>query len=101
MPEAVTQPHLHITTIMVLFVTNADKLSLGQNRTIANAGMTHYQSLLLNISRITFQGPVALNSVTLLPNADLNELLHDNLEIFSYIHWAMSDLQDIPLMGLQ
>lgn len=69
-------------------VKDTDKLAMGQelhvttphaiegvlkqppDSWISNAHLTHYQSLLLNLTRILFKPPTTLNPATLLPNPD-------------------------------
>ena len=69
-------------------VKDTDKLAMGQelyvttphaiegvlkqppDRWISNAHLTHYQSLLLNPTRILVKPPTTLNLATLLPNPD-------------------------------
>ena len=81
-------PCLKIIAAVATMVKDADKLTMGQelyittthaiervlkqppDRWINNACLTHYQSLLLNPTRILFQAPTALNPATLLPNPD-------------------------------
>ncbi|XP_037065738.1 uncharacterized protein LOC119088810 [Peromyscus leucopus] len=80
---------LRIIAAVALLVKDADKLTLGQSllvatphtlelilkqppdRWVSNARVTHYQALLLNPGRITFQVPTALNLDTMLPDPDL------------------------------
>ena len=50
---------------------------------ISNAHLTHYQSLLLNPTRILFKPPTTLNLATLLSNPDWDPPLHDYQEIWA------------------
>lgn len=86
-------PCFRIIAAVTLLVKDADKLTLGQNLTITtphalervlkhppdrwltNTRMTHYQTVLLNPARITFQVLTALNLDSLLPDPDLEEHL--------------------------
>ena len=82
-------PCLKIIAAAATMVKDADKLAMGQklhvttphaiegvlkqppDRWISNAHLTHYQSLLLNPTRILFKPPTTLNSaMLLLPNPD-------------------------------
>lgn len=112
-------PCLRICCSVALLIKDADKLTLGQNLTIAalhtlegvlkqppdrwlsNARMTHYQTLLLNPARITFQVPVALNPAALLPDPDLDTLMHDCTEILAQVHNICLDLKDTPCWMLK
>lgn len=98
-----------------LLVRDADKLTLGQNLTIAtphaldvvlkqppdswlsNACMVHYQTLLLNPARITSQVPVSLNPANLLLDPDLEAPIHDCAEILAQVYNTRPDLKDTPL----
>ena len=64
---------------------------------ISNTRLTHYQRLLLNPCRIIFLPPTALNPATLLPNPDLEALIHDCSDILAPVHRTREDLQDHPL----
>ena len=64
---------------------------------ISNAHLTHYQSLLLNPTRILFKPPTTLNLATLLPNPDWDPPLHDCQEILAQVYGIRADLQDQPL----
>ncbi|KAL6084736.1 hypothetical protein STEG23_022243 [Scotinomys teguina] len=108
-------PCLRIIAAMALLVNDVDKLTMGQNLVVAtphamesilkqspnrwmsNAGVTHYQALLLNPARITFQVPTALNLATLLPDPDLKAPLLDCAEILAKVHCVQPDLRDVPL----
>lgn len=86
---------LRIIAATALLVTDADKLTQGQelcittphaiervlkqppDRWVSNARMTRYQSLLLNPSRIHFLPRAALNPASLLPDPDLETPFHD------------------------
>lgn len=59
--------------------------------------MTHYQALLLNPSRITFQAPTALHPATILPDPDLETPIHDCAEILAQAHCVRPDLRDTLL----
>ncbi|XP_045294170.1 uncharacterized protein LOC123576824 isoform X2 [Leopardus geoffroyi] len=81
-------PCLKIIATVATMVKDTDKLAMGQelyvttphaiewvfkqppDRWISNAHLTHYQSLLLNPTRILFKPPTTLNLATLLPNPD-------------------------------
>ena len=94
---------MHIIVGVTLLVKDADKLTLGQNlevctphalesilkqcpdRWLSNARVTHYQVLLLNPSRITFQTPTTLNPATMLPDPDLEAPLHGCAEILAQV----------------
>ena len=96
-------------------VKDADKLAIGQELHvttphaiegvlkqppdcwISNARLTHYQSLLLNPTRILFKPPNTLDLATLLPNPDWDPPLHDCQEILAQVHGIRADLQDQPL----
>uniref|UniRef100_A0A8I5N7B4 Uncharacterized protein n=1 Tax=Papio anubis TaxID=9555 RepID=A0A8I5N7B4_PAPAN len=108
-------PCLRMIAATALMVQDADKLVMGQelrivtphaiegvlkqppNRWISNTRLTHYQGLLLNPLRITFLPPTTLNPASLLPNPDLDALLHDCTEILAQVHGVREDLQDRPL----
>ena len=64
---------------------------------ISNAHLTHYQTLLLNPTRILFKPPTTLNLATLLPNPDWDPPLHDYQEIWAQVYGISADLQDQPL----
>ena len=64
---------------------------------ISNAHLTHYQTLLLNPTRILFKPPTTLNLATLLPNPDWDPPLHDCQEILAQVYGIRADLQDQPL----
>lgn len=96
-------------------VKDADKLAMGQelyvttphaiegvfkqppDRWIRNACLTHYQSLLLNPTRILFKPPTTLNPATLLPNPDWDPHLHNCQKILAQVHGIRADLWDRPL----
>jgi hypothetical protein len=59
--------------------------------------MTHYQSLLLNPSRVHFLPSTTLNPATLLPDPDLEAPLHDCAGILSQAHGLKKDLTEQPL----
>lgn len=64
---------------------------------VRNARMTHYQPLLLNTTKITFQVPSALNLATLLPKPDLKVPLLDCSGIMAKTHSMKPDLWNTPL----
>ncbi|XP_078293651.1 uncharacterized protein LOC132687086 [Panthera onca] len=64
---------------------------------ISNARLPHYQSLLLNLTRILFKPPTTLNPATLLPNSDWDPPLHNCQEILAQVHGIRADLRDQPL----
>lgn len=64
---------------------------------VRNARMTHYQPLLLNTTKITFQVPSALNLATLLPDPDLKVPLLDCSGITAKTHSMKPDFWDTPL----
>ncbi|XP_052048830.1 uncharacterized protein LOC127692485 [Apodemus sylvaticus] len=86
---------LRIIAATALLVTDADKLTQGEefcittphaierilkhppDRWVGKARMTRYQSLLLNPPRIRFLPRAALNPASLLPDPDMETLLHD------------------------
>lgn len=92
---------LRIIAATALLVTDADKLTQGQelclttphaiervlkqppDRWVSGARMTRYQSLLLNPSRIRFLPRAALNPASLLPDPDLETPLHDCVGMLS------------------
>lgn len=92
-----------IVTTTTLLTKDADKLTLGQplvittpcategtlqsppDRWMSNAWLTHFQSLLLHHSRVTFTTSTALNPATLLPTPDLEAEPHDCLEVLSHL----------------
>lgn len=63
---------------------------------VRNARMTHYQPLLLNTTKITFQVPSALNLATLLPDPDLKVPLLDS-GITAKTHSMKPNLWNTPL----
>ena len=108
-------PCLRIIAAIAILVKDADKLTFGQNLKIVaphpvegvlrqppgkwmtNARLTHYQGLLLDSPRITFADPVTLNPATLLPAPDLQQPIHNCMEILSEVFQIRADLQDTPL----
>lgn len=109
-------PCLKIIAAVATMVKDTDKLAMGQelhvttphaiegvlkqppDSWISNAHLTHYQSLLLNLTRILFKPPTTLNPATLLPNPDWDPPpLHDCEEILAQVHGIRADLQDQPL----
>ena len=94
-------PFLHIIVAVPLLVKDADELTLGQNlevytthalesilmqppdRWLSNVRMTHYQTLLLNLGRITFLTSPTLNPATMLLDPDIEAPLHDCTEILA------------------
>lgn len=104
---------------MPLLIRDADKLTLGQSLVIisphniegilkhppdhwlGNARMTHYQNLLLNSTRISFQTPTTLNPAILLHDPDFKTLLQDCMEILAQVHGTQVDLQDVPLLDTE
>ena len=106
---------LKIITAAALLVKDADKLTLGQNLTVTaphvlesiirqplhqwltNARITHYQALLLNSDRLTFSLLTSLNPATLLPDPDLEPLVHDCQQVLAEAHGWHKDLTDLPL----
>lgn len=102
-----------------LLFKDADKLTMGKNITVAtphaiegvlkqppdkwlsNACMTHYQTLLINPGRVTFQPPASLNPTALLPYLDLDQLLHQYSEILAHACSTRPDLKDLPLTGAE
>lgn len=96
------------------FIKDSDKLTLGQtlkmisphaidgvlkhppDRWLTNARLTHYQALLLNPPRIQFTSSSALHPTTLLPDPDLDQLLHDSVDILSRLHRIRPDLRKHP-----
>ncbi|XP_036136884.1 uncharacterized protein LOC118643095 [Molossus molossus] len=98
-----------------LLVKEAQKLTLGQDlqiigghtteallrtppdRWISNACLTQYQVLLLNPPHVTFSKSTALNSATLLPDANQDGLLHDCIELLDTLSAGRPDLKDTPL----
>lgn len=106
---------LWIVAPTALLVKDADKLTLGQNLVIttphaiegvfkqppdqwlSNAQVTHFQSLLMNPGWIKFQSPMSLNPATLLPNPDMDPLIHYCKDILAQVHNIRPDLQDEPI----
>ena len=72
------EQELHVTTPHAI----EGVLKQPPDRWISNARLTHYQSLLLNPTRILFKPPTTLNLATLLPNPDWDPPLHDCQEIW-------------------
>lgn len=64
------------------------------DKCLTNARMTHYHSLLLNISKITLQATTSLSSSTLLPDPDLDGPVNDCSDILVQIYRTRPDLQD-------
>nr|XP_020145819.1 uncharacterized protein LOC109731336 [Microcebus murinus] len=66
---------------------------------MSNAGMTHYQSLLLDSERVSFGAPVALNPATLLPeeHPENREVLHSCHDILAEETGPRKGLWDEPL----
>lgn len=99
---------------MATLVKDEDKLTLGQSvtrivphalesivqqppdRWMTNAGMTHYQSLLLT-GRVTFAPPATLNPATLLPEEADEPMVHDCHQILAEETGVRKNLTDIPL----
>jgi hypothetical protein len=65
---------------------------------MANAHMTHYQSLLLN-KRVQFAPPAILNPATLLPEADDSLLVLQCMDILAAETGTRKDLTDQPWPG--
>lgn len=61
----------------------------------------HYQALILNLARITFQVPATLKPVILLSEPDLEAPLHDCARILAHIHGIRLDLKDTPLSDVE
>lgn len=72
-----------------------------RDRWLSNAQMTHFQALLLNPTQITFHVPIALNPVTLLPDLDLETLLHDCSGILAQVHSIRPDRKDVPIPDVE
>ena len=64
---------------------------------ISNVHLTHYQALLLDAPRISFQTPCFLNPATLLPIPEEDGPLHDCVEVLAEITAIRKDLSDLPL----
>lgn len=108
---------LHIIAAVALLLIDADKLmpnfgyydplcivwsaEAPRDRWLSNVQMTHFQALLLNPTQITFHVPIALNPVTLLPDLDLETLLHDCSGILAQVRSIRPDLKDIPFPDLE
>ena len=65
---------------------------------LSNVLMTHYQSLLINPGRVTFQPPVSLSPETLLPDPDLDHQIHQCSKTLAQVH---STQPDQSRLGLQ
>ncbi|CAD7675265.1 unnamed protein product [Nyctereutes procyonoides] len=117
-PVAAGYPQcLKIIAAVATMVKDADKLAMGQELHvttphaiegvlkqpldcwISDARLTHYQSLLLNPTRILFKPPTTLNPAMLLPNPDWDPPLHDCQEILAQMHGIRADLQDQSLLN--
>lgn len=99
-----------------LLVKNMDKLTLGQElvlttpqaieallrgaleRWMSNARFTQFQALLLNQCCIWFHKSLAINPANLLPDDDdLEEPLHDCIEVTDAVQTTRPDLTEAPL----
>ena len=105
-------PCVCIIVATTLLVKDADKLTLGQNLTVAtphaieeilkhpldgrmsNGRVTHYPALLFNPSKINFQVPTTLSPATLLPDPNLKAPFHDFEGILAWVYCIRSDLQE-------
>ncbi|XP_062035359.1 uncharacterized protein LOC133749999 isoform X2 [Lepus europaeus] len=110
---------LRIIAATALIVKDANKLTMGQelyittphaiegvlkeppDRWLSNARLTHYQGLLLNPLKITFQAPSACNPATLLLDPDLEAPLYDSTGILAQAHGIREDLRDQPLSNAE
>ena len=108
---------LKAVAAVALLIKDADKLTLGQQITveaphslesticqhpdlwIANAWMTHYQSLLLT-ERVMFAPLAILNPATFLPETDNSSLGHCCANILAEEIGIQSDLRDQPWPGV-
>ena len=108
-------PGLRIIAATALLVHDADKLTYGQRllvytphaiegilkqppgKWISNAGLTHYQALLLDAPWIHFQTPCFLNPATLLPIPEKDGPLHDCVEVLAEVTTIRKDFSDLPL----
>lgn len=67
------------------------------DRWLTNAWLTHYQALLLKPPRIQFTSSnSALHPTALLPDPDLDQPLHDSVDILSHLHGIRQDLPRHP-----
>lgn len=67
------------------------------DRWLPNSGLTHDQALLLTHPGSNTPTAVPLNPVILLPDPNLDQPLHDCLDILSHFRGIRPDLKGIPL----